>query len=804
MKKLSLCGNWTLENLSSGEIIDAVVPGLNYLDLMAAGKIEDPYKSPDDMAFSFVYETEWKYSRVFNVTKAQLKEKHCFLVFERLDTLATVVLNGKVLFKAENIHRTYKTDVKDLLVEGENTISVTFGSITEYINDRQAKVKLPMNFNGIAGHPHIRKCAYHFGWDFAPQLAMQGISGNCEIRFVSHALIENLSVSQKLSQGKAEIEVKSRIFEGDGEEIRYTLTCPDGETLTLSGDGVFTVENPQLWWCSGLGEQPLYKVTAELLEKGKVIDTKEKRVGLRTITLDRENNNFCFVINGVPIFAKGANYVPMDSLYTRITKEKIFNLLSLCKQSNMNMIRVWGGGFYESDEFYDICDELGLLVWQDFAFACYAFPFMLDDFIENVKEEIKENVPRIMHHASLAIWSGNNEIESHQMGWLQRIDCISSTGDFFYKTLPDAVREFDTVTPYHACSPSSGEYMKLINSDKAGDTHIWNVWHGYQSKNYFRKRFTKFCSEFGMESYPTKGTYPHQKCDLGEERLEYYMAKHFTLPKTYDEKRYMTQLLQLEAMKEATEHFRRNMHRCHGALYWQLNDCWDVVSWAAIDFYHKKKALMYETKNFNEPVHVSAVNKRGFTEVWVSSDLKENFYGKLTVSFAPVDSPEKLAVERSISLCGNCSEKIVSLKIANKKSTLLALRLYDSTGRLVSENRFAAVDNNRLKLQEPSVSIETVVKNGKAHAVVSADKYARYVELDSANGKIFAENYFDLSSKESKTVEIIDADMNDTVTAVSLYDCMKHKNALEDCICLVKRALMPMAMGNRISRWFDK
>ncbi|MBQ8027894.1 MAG: hypothetical protein IJ262_00645 [Clostridia bacterium] len=804
MKKLSLCGKWNLQNLKTGETIEATVPGLNFLDLMAAGKIGDPYKSESDKDFFFVSETAWKYSKTFSVSKAQLKEKFCFLVFERLDTLATVTLNGETVLRADNIHKSYKLDVKALLKEGENLLCVTFDAIRDYIKEKQKKNKLPFNANGILGHPHIRKCGYQFGWDFAPEFAMQGISGNCEIQFVSQALIENLFVFQKISDGKAEITARCDLFNSEKEEVVFSLSDNEGKTLSTSADGSFVVENPRLWWCNGLGEQPLYKVTATLLKNGKVIDTKEKRIGLRTITLDTKNNNFQFIINGVPIFSKGANYVPMDSFYTRITKEKVFNLLSMCKEANMNMIRVWGGGFYESDDFYDLCDELGLLIWQDFAFACYAFPFMEEEFLKNVQEEICQNVPRIMHHACLAIWCGNNEIESHSMGWLQRKDCIDSTGEFFYKTLPSLLRKFDSVTPYHACSPGSEDYMKLINSDKVGDTHIWNVWHGYQSKNYFRKRFTKFCSEFGMQSYPTKETFPHQKCDLGEERLEYYLSKHFTLPKTADEKRYLTQLLQLEAMKEATEHFRRNMDRCHGALYWQLNDCWDVVSWAAVDFYHRKKALMYETKKFDEPIHVSAVKKRGLAEIWISNDLKESFFGRLTVSFAPTDEAERTALEREISLFGNRSEKIVSLKIPCKRKTLLVLRLFDSTGRLISENRFAAADNNRLLLSDPALTVETVVKNGKAHAIVSADKYARYVELESENGKEFSENFFDLSAKESKTVEILDADLSDKISATSLYDCMKHKNEFEDLCCLLKRALMPMAIANRVSRWFDK
>lgn len=808
MTTLNLCGKWTLQDCETGKTFDAAVPGLNYLDLMANGEISDPYKAKDDKEFFYIYKRAWKYTKSFSVSDSQLSEAHAYLFFERLDTLAEVQLNGKLVAKTKNIHRTYRYDVKDLLVPGENTLTVTFASISDYIDEKQKKNRLPSNFNGTEGHPHIRKCACQFGWDFAAEFDMQGIGGKVELKFTSEPEISAFTVYQKLRGNTATVNVKLAVSDfSQGCTWNLTLTEPSGNKQKIklnaenTNEASFEIEEPELWWSLGLGAQPLYKITAELKKDKKILGKKEKKIGLRTIELNRTDGDFQFIINGVPIFAKGANYVPMDLFYTRVDRDRLYSLLSKAKEANMNMIRVWGGGFYESDDFYDICDEMGILLWQDCAFACCAYPFMDDDFLEECKAEVLENVERIFHHASLALWCGNNEIESMSMAWINRISFISTTEKFFYDTLPALIRQIDTVTPYHACSPSSGKYMKLVNSDKVGDTHIWNVWHGYQSKNYFKKRTTKFCSEFGMQSYPTKGVAIHQKCDLGEERLAYYMAKHFTLSKSDDEKAYLTQLLQLEAMKEGVEHFRRNMHRCHGALIWQLNDCWDVVSWAMLDYPLGKKAVMYAAKRFNEHVHVSASSKRGLADVYVSNDLNTKFSGKLVVSCAPVNKEEHVILERDICVDAVSAEKIVSVRSGNKKRNVLVLRVYDENEACVSENRFLFCDNNRLKLIDPKLSVK--VNEDEPSVSVSAENYARYVFLE-ADDMEFGSNFFDLSAGETKNVEFEGNAQDANVKATSLYSPLSHRSIIEDTKALLKNALMPMAIANRVSRWFDK
>lgn len=812
MKKINLCGKWSLEDLSTNKKFNAEVPGLNFTDLINCGEIADPYKTGKEEDYFWISSTAWKYIKNFEVTKELLENDNAVLFFERLDTLAQISINGKSVGETNNIHKSYQFDIKSFLKEGENEIEVTFLSLRDYIKEKQKENPLPKNANGTLGHPHIRKCACHFGWDFAGEFDMQGISGKCEILFYSHCLIEDFFISQKLYSSNAEISVCVLLSDvSQSNSLSVTLTQPNGQKETLKIENVkkenrvdFSVENPQLWWPNGLGNQPLYEISVMLFEDESEVHSKKKKTGLRKIKLKRENGNFHFFVNSVPIFAKGANYVPMDLFYTRITKEKLYSLLYKCKKANMNMIRVWGGGFYESEDFYDICDSLGLLVWQDFAFACCAYPFYNDEFLKNAAEEAEENVKRLMHRASLALWCGNNEIESMSLAWIARKDCINSTEEFFYKILPQIIRKYDTKTPYHECSPSSGKYMKLVNSDKMGDTHIWNVWHGYQSKDYFKKRSTRFCSEFGMQSYPTKNVTAHQKCDLGEERLTYYLSRHFTLPKNLMEKIYLTQILQLEAMKEGVEHFRRNMKRSHGALFWQLNDCFDAVSWSSVDFSGRNKALMYGCENFYEAVHISASTKKRKVYVHITNDKNSVFSGKAIISVASASEKEFVLLEKDISIEPVSSKEIASFKCENRRKNIFILRLYDKNNLLVSENRFLFCDNPKFKLQKSEIRVETTVKSGKFYATVGADKYARYVFLETQSGAEFSQNFFDLSPYEQKSVEVYNMAVDDTVSAISLYDVLSHKNKIKDLSSKYQIALMPMSIANRVSRWFDK
>lgn len=812
MEKINLNQGWNFKIFDKEKQTD--LPSLNLSELIKLGKytIED-YK--DETLIDKIDAVGCSYEKSFELTEEQLKNDNLILFFERLDTLATVYLNNKLVAETSNMHLSYSFDVKDKLIPGKNIIRVQFSSFQKKIKEKQTVLKLPYNAMGVTGHPHIRKAACHFGWDFTTPLMMQGISGKCELLAYSHPVINNFSVRQKTNETVSRVEMK--IEASENCTVKFTLESPDGSVIekTSKNDekAVFEVNNPVLWWCNGLGNQPLYVVTAKIVdENGNVLDERVKKIGLRSLELDRSDDkfgkNFAFVINGKTIFAKGANFIPNGLLYSDNTREDLYKLLSLAKEANMNMLRVWGGGFYESDDFYDICDELGILVWQDCAFACCAYPFMQKDFLDTVKEEITQNVLRIKHHASLALWCGNNEIESMSLAWINQISMIKSTGDFFYKVLPELIQKLDPDTAYHACSPSSGEYMKKMNSDDIGDVHIWNTWHGFQLKEYFHKRLSRFASEYGMQSYPAKGVKANQFCDLGDERLQYYLTKHFTMPDNLDDFRYLTQIMQLEYMKVAAEQFRQNQYRCHGCLFWQLNDCFNSISWAAVDVRNRKKAVMYGAKHFYEDIHVSCKRDKKQIKILITNDSNKDFKGKLCYFIEKTNSSKTNKICDSVSV-GALSQKQIfffdDCEI-NSKTDVLVMQLLDEDNNIVSENREIFCENNKLLLDNPNLEVETLLKAGKVFVTVTAKSYARYVEIQCGENSEASENFFDLSANESKTVEILspEADFSSSLTVRSLYDVMKNRNKLQDKKLYYSIALKPMSIANRVSRWFEK
>lgn len=819
METINLDGKWDLYDDYTNKKYEVCVPGLDLNDLITSGVLPHLEEAENDEVYFKMSNYDRSYKRCFTVTKEMLMKEKAVLHFDRLDTLSEIYIGGTMVAKTANIHLQYDFDIKPYIVEGENEIEVKFLSIRNFIKEKQNELKLPWNSNGTTGHPHIRKCACHFGWDFAPELDAQGISGHCEIRFYSHGVISYFDVKQTLKKDSATVSCSFTLENHhENEKLYVVVTAPDGSQSTYkvpTGEKSVNIDidKPEIWWCNGYGEQPLYTFTAMIKSGNKILSKKAKRIGFRSLTLDKRQdkygNNFCFILNGKPIFAKGANYIPMDAIYTNITHDKLFKLLSGCKEANMNMLRVWGGGFYESDEFYDLCDELGILLWQDFAFACCAYPFMKEDFLESVMQEIKQNVLRLKHHPCLALWCGNNEIESMSMAWLPMTSFINSTGDFFYKKLPEVLKEIDPTTPYHPTSPSSGEYMKNMNSDKFGDTHIWNVWHGYENKNYWQKRKTRFCSEFGMQSYPHASLLPHQKCDMGEERLSYYLTKHFALSEKQNYKVYFTQLLQMEYMKEAVEHFRRIGHICHGTLYWQLNDIWPGASWAGIDYALNKKALMYHTKHFYEKIHISAVQEGDKINVYITSDSAENFRGSVSLKTIDLENNKETKTVFDVFLSGSCNKLIFTKqkKLFNKNSNVLIMTLYDEKNNIVSENAKIFCENKDLALKPCNIGFTVKLNDNIAEITLTANNYSRYVFLDiDDETNNFSDNFFDLCANENKTVTIELNNIKDIekrLHITSLYDAINGCDKIKDNLITLKESLRPMALANRISRWFE-
>lgn len=636
-EQMNLGGAWRMREADSQTWHSAHVPGSVYADLMADGTMPDPFWRENELDAFERMKKDYVYQRAFTVTEAQLAHAHVELVCEGLDTLAHVSLNGREIAFADNMHITWVWDVKEQLHAGENTLEIRFDSPILYCAKKAEEAPGWESSDATPGFRHLRKAHCMFGWDWGSRLPDAGIWRPIFLRTWDAARLENALMLQAHHDGVVDVTIRPEIA---GESAwSAEITAPDGEVMiipkTTAAEQVVTIQNPQLWWPNGLGKQPLYRVTVRLAAG----DTRTWRIGLRTMTVSREKDEwgeeFCHVVNGVKVFAMGADYIPEDNILARVTPERTRRLLEGCKAANFNAIRVWGGGYYPDDAFYDICDELGLLVWQDLMYAC-AFYDLTPDFERSIRVETHQNVARLRHHASLALICGNNEMEMFMAGANSALinhrtwefvptypHHITDYVKMFEYILPAIVKETAPQTYWWPASPSSGGNFDAPNDENRGDNHYWDVWHGEKPFTEYRKFFFRYASEFGFQSFPClksveQFTLPddrnifsrvmerHQRNQAANGKILSYLSQTFRYPNSFDDLLYASQLMQAEAIRYGVEHWRRNRGRCMGAIIWQLNDIWPVASWASIDYYGRWKALHYAAKRFFAPVMVSA------------------------------------------------------------------------------------------------------------------------------------------------------------------------------------------------------
>lgn len=636
-EQMNLGGAWRMREADSETWHSAHVPGSVYADLMADGTMPDPFWRENELDAFERMKKDYVYQRAFTVTEAQLAHAHVELVCEGLDTLAHVSLNGREIAFADNMHITWVWDVKEHLHAGENTLEIRFDSPILYCAKKAEEAPGWESSDATPGFRHLRKAHCMFGWDWGPRLPDAGIWRPIFLRTWDTARLENALMLQAHHDGVVDVTIRPEIAGKSAWSAE--ITAPDGEVIiipeTTAAEQVITIEHPQLWWPNGLGKQPLYRVTVRLTAG----DTRTWRIGLRTMTVSREKDEwgeeFCHVVNGMKVFAMGADYIPEDNILARVTPERTRRLLEDCKAANFNAIRVWGGGYYPDDAFYDICDELGLLVWQDLMYAC-AFYDLTPDFERSIRVETQQNVARVRHHASLALICGNNEMEMFMAGANSALinhrtwefvptypHHITDYVKMFEYILPAIVKETAPQTYWWPASPSSGGNFDAPNDENRGDNHYWDVWHGEKPFTEYRKFFFRYASEFGFQSFPclksvVQFTLPddrnifsrvmerHQRNQAANGKILSYLSQTFRYPNSFDDLLYASQLMQAEAIRYGVEHWRRNRGRCMGAIIWQLNDIWPVASWASIDYYGRWKALHYAAKRFFAPVMISA------------------------------------------------------------------------------------------------------------------------------------------------------------------------------------------------------
>lgn len=782
LERISLDGAWEFKNVKESVWRPAVVPGCVHTDLLAAGLIPDPFDGMNELKVQWVDKEDWEYRRTFEASPALLARERVELVAEGLDTYARLILNGRAVGETDNQFRLWRFDVKPLLVAGRNELRVVFDSPVR--RENELKARLPHRLPGEA--PHSRKSPYHFGWDWGPRLTTSGVWRPIGLEAWDGARVEDLQVLQEPKpEGAVGLRIRTRILAEADTELSLGVSVAGADSLCQTRsvraprgsswhETLLTIEAPALWWPNGLGGQPLYTVEAVIGRGGNRLDAASRRVGIRTVTLEQKPDSwgtgFYFAVNGVPIFAKGGNWIPADSFAGRVTPEKYRALLESCRNANMNMVRVWGGGYYERPEFYDLCDELGLLVWQDFMFACALYPGD-QAFLDNVKREAEDVVRALRHHPSLALWCGNNECEEGWFHWGWKETLPGSVFDDYLKIfdgiLPEAVAALDPGRPYWPSSPHSTQTGDP-RSERSGDMHVWTVWHGMEPFSEYTKKGHRFMSEFGFQSFPlleTVATYArpedwnltspvmelHQKHPRGNKLILYYMLDHYRLPKDFASLLWLSQVLQAEGMKTAVEHWRSVLPRTMGALYWQINDCWPVASWSGMDYFGRWKALHYYAKRFYAPLIAVPRLAGDKLEVRAVSDLGAAADVGFEWQAGTYEGKILASGSESIRIKPRTSAVVWSRPAADLKAGLpdedvyFACRLVRS-GDALPENAFHFSELKRVRLPDPGIRFEVRPEGDGYRVRLESTAFAKNVHLEAEGvpGR-FSDDFFDLA-----------------------------------------------------------
>ncbi len=833
MAKLLLTGKWQMRQLADKPRVKwtpAVVPGCVHTDLLNDGQIPDPHVGTNELDILWIDDADWEYERTFSASAEQAAAAVQQLVFDGLDTIAEVYLNDELVGNGENMFRQYRFNARGKLVEGENSLRVIFRSPRQYALKRREKhtTHVPVEaFHNWALHPPrpngrsaIRKGQYQFGWDWGIYAPTSGIWQQCYLFTSPDAWIDSTKVIQHHKKKSVELEVKALVSAGkassgtlvvrvDGEaETRVAARLKRGENqLTAS----CTIKNPRLWWPAGQGDQPLYQLRVEWISDVApevAADSYQTRIGLRTVELaqDKEKvgRTFKFRINGRDVYCKGANWIPDDVFPTRTTPERLEFLLQSTVDANMNMLRIWGGGIYAEEQFLDLCDEKGIMLWHDFMFACAAYP---EDrqFLRNVEAEMTYQIRRMFNRASVVLWCGNNENQQMAYHWsaarpaAQQKKIQKAYEKLTYQTQEPLVQREDPTRPWWPSSPSGQRgVMTTGHGDPAlGDMHYWAVWHGREPFSAYMTLRPRFCSEFGFQSFPSIDTLKtvarpedmnvsspvmehHQRNMAGNSIITDFLTRHFRFPTTFDGFCYLSQVNQGLSMKMAIEHWRRIKPWCMGTLYWQLNDDWQVASWASIDYLLRWKATHYMARRFNAPLLGSVYDEAQFIlaqnrgrpvadmpadaplQLWATSDEPQPMEGSWQVVAHHAQSGRRLwRSSGKFSLKAGESKSVADLPRqeilakAKGEAQLVYLTTQVKSGKLTSENTFHFVDLKRTDLPQAKISSKvTGGKDGGFRIELSCDAPAYYVELSTGDYRgVFSDNYFCLTPGSKKVLE---------------------------------------------------
>jgi beta-mannosidase len=823
MPTLDLCNaRWQFRDTTSKTWLAATVPGCVHTDLLAAGKIPDPFYGINELDLQWIEERDWEYRTTFNVTAALLAESEIALCADGLDTVATVFLNGKKIATTDNMFIAHRWAVKKHLRADRNELVIRFRSAMDYIRKTRDFTPPRACNDPVGGCVRIRKEQCQFGWDWGPRFVTAGIWRAIRLEAGSINRLAHVRVSQTHTDSGCHVSLTLAPELARPEtKVTYWVTLAlDGRPLVESDNLSFDVPSPQLWWPAGQGEQPLYDLTVTARDSaGHELGTLRKRLGLRTIVLDRHadqwGESFQFVVNDRPVFIKGANWIPADSFVTRLDRAAYARDLRAAVHANLNCVRVWGGGIYESEDFYDLCDELGLLVWQDFLFGCDLYPSD-DAFLASVRTEAEQQVARLHHRACLMLWCGNNELVQINGAELRADPALKAGYEaLFHRVLPEVVAAHDGVTAYWPSSEWRGTFENGHElGEKSGDTHFWDVWHSRKPVKDYEKWSFRFCSEFGMQSYSSRQTNAtfapadanvfdavmenHQKNRGGNQVILDYVSRRYRFPKSQDDLIYLSQLNQAYCMQVGIEHYRRLTPRCMGAIYWQLNDCWPVASWSSIEYTGRWKALHYAARRFNAPTLVTAhvpgdegtiVGNYRTTSVrevhlYTVHDDPTPVRGFLDWELHHLDGRILLSGQKSITLRYDQSVKQKTLDLAKPMAAhgreQLYLRIAINTGaEILSEQTVFLTPPRFLDLPKANQTNTTIqlISPTEAELTFTSPVFQHAFQFEF--GDLFftaTDNLFDLYPNVEKTVRVTFAK---PTTKAALASVLTHRSLVD-------------------------
>ncbi len=849
MKAFDLNGKWVFHEVGRGKWYTAVVPGSNYIDLLANNIIDHPYYDNNEELTQWVSERDWEYAREFTLPMDMLKKPVIMLEAERLDTIAEIYINDRLVARTENAFLTYKIDIKNFVSRLTNRIRIKFRSPITHIENMLENMPLPNSKFGMNGAQFVRKPAINFGWNNNLVLPFSGICGNIKIVAYDELYLGDLVIKHESISTSAVVIVKAPVkgkssADGASYSLKLTITEPNGNHITCvsnkideQNELVATINKPELWTIySKNSNPPLYDINVELIKDGEVIDSKTLVYGIKTIEFEEEGvdkfKKFGIVLNGEKIFIKGVTLMPLDSMSSLFNKKKMQSYLDSVINANVNLIRVFAGTGYMPDEFYSMCDERGILVWQDMPFVEMIYPFEYQDFALNVDKEIKFNITKLHSHPCCAVLCGNSGMEAKLARTFGKKSLKGSIFDVFYKKIPEKLKAIDADILYLPSSPMSNRFCNKVNNYKTGITHMWEVWGGMRSMQKVVNQTPRFCGEFGLPSMPsstaldefiTKKQYAftglemekRQKFRDGNNKMLYYISSRFRVPRSMSDLIYYSQLTQAEYYTEMIEHLRRNMSKCRGVIMTSLNDCWAGIDYSAIDYLGNYKATMYKLKRAFAPVLMSITCKKGVVKVNLSCDEDINEECNLIWKVEDFDGIVISNGEQNVEISSNCNSTIASIDLkeiikGKEREIVFIAELTDKAGKVLASEDFIFVQNKLALFPDPKLKVGVMVRKGIAKITIQAERFARYVAVIMEDNKIpFSNNYFDIMAGGKAEITIPVGKMKDTevlekLRIKSVANIDMKGNVIRDIAKNTGVLLSPKNIKDVVLKWFFK